>query len=212
MERRLFGKRLQSHGKRELCLGGVVREWIMSGRVYSLTHTAAANTHTWMKKWMFKNVQRNLQKQQLFLSETQNMNNSEFKSHKANKHSCFIQNRGHTHRHTCYHKVSYHTNCAWLNSRGGKGMSVCFCVCSFLDRASLYDTKPGFLSSKIQCHLPLQRPGLFVPSHLDQHRGSSVAPKGTILPFLRITYIPTLFPWAKETHSYPKGLFSSFNL
>lgn len=35
---------------------------------------------------------------------------------------------------------------------GGKGMCVFVCVyvcvCSLLDRVSLYDTKPGFLSSK----------------------------------------------------------------
>lgn len=49
METRLFGKRLQSHGKRGLCLDGVVREWITSGRVYGLTYTAANITHTLTK-------------------------------------------------------------------------------------------------------------------------------------------------------------------
>lgn len=85
---------------------------------------------------------------------------------------------------------------------------MCGCVCSVLDRASLYDTKPGFLSPKIQCRLPLQRPGLFLPSHLDQHRGSSVAPKRTILPFLSATYIPPPPIFPEQRHTFiPKGAF-----
>ncbi len=80
----------------------------MSGRVYGLTHTAAAHTRTrtyaQMKKWMLENAQRNLQKQTcilfgifFFLSErdkTRTIQN--LTPRKANKHSCFAQNRRHT--------------------------------------------------------------------------------------------------------------------
>lgn len=90
--------------------------------------------------------------------------------------NCFAKNHGWTNvQRTCNHKVSYHTNCVWLYSWGKE--NVCVCVCARLLEQSVSLWYKALLSQlKIQCHLPLQSPGLFVPSHLDQNRGSSVAP------------------------------------
>lgn len=134
MERRLFGKRLQSHGKRELCLGGVVREWIMSGRVYSLKHTAAANTHAHTHGWRngrsrtHRGILRN--KRALFFfcqrDKTWTIQNL---TRTKQINTAALHRIMDTHTHTQNHKVSYHTNCVWLNSRGEREC-VCVCVCA----------------------------------------------------------------------------------
>lgn len=143
----------------------------MSGRVYGLTHTAAANTHTHRRRngcsRMHRECLRNKHVPSFSSKRRQNVNNARLQSRKANKHSCYMQNYGQTQTgipHTCDHKVSYHTNSVWLTSwgevGGGGRRRNALCVCVFpLGQSVSYDTKPSFLSSKFSVIRFYKRPG-----------------------------------------------------
>lgn len=76
----------------------------MSGRVYSLTHTAAANMHTHtstcteeeMAAGECTETSSETNGRSLCRTQGQNANNSEMNVHKGNKHSCFAQICAHT--------------------------------------------------------------------------------------------------------------------
>lgn len=147
-------------------------------------------------------------------SKRQNVNNAQLKSHKAHKHSCFKKNRGHTQTHPT-HMLSQgllSQKLCMANLSRGKGMCFVFvCVPSWTE--CLLWHKAQLSQLKIQCHLLLQKTGLFVPSHLDQHRDSSVAPNRTMLPFLSISYIPTHFlSNLRHRVTFNEGFFLHFSV
>lgn len=123
----------------------------MSGRVYGLTHTAAANTHT---RTHTEEEEMDAQEctessetntRLLFLSKRrQNANNARLQSHKANKHSCYKQNYGQTQTHMRSQGLLSHKLCMANLLGGGEGMCCVLCVCSPLDRVSLMTQSPAF--------------------------------------------------------------------
>lgn len=127
----------------------------MSGRVYSLTHTAAANTHTHTQTMSAsRRHRRNPEKQThtpkfVVFSKRQNPDN--LSRTKANKHSCFPANPD---------RPAHMQSQGLLSRRNSPAERMC--VCSFSDRVSLYATKPGFLRLKLSVICLYKGPGYSV--------------------------------------------------
>lgn len=179
------------------------------------THSCSARAHTQahgLRNERMEKAQRTPQTQtcaRFFCQRDKTRTIKNLIRNKANKHSCFTQYRGHTQTHvlhTCYHKVSYHTNRVWLNSQGKGSVCVCVCVCAFLDRVSLYDTKPSFLSLKFSVICLYKGLGYSFQATWTKIEAPVYGPKSTILPFLSVTYInPPIFS-SRGPGSHSKGL------
>lgn len=85
---------------------------------------------------------------------------------------------------------------------------VCVCVCAFLDRVSLYDTKPSFLSLKFSVICLYKGLGYSFQATWTKIEAPVYGPKSTILPFLSVTYInPPIFS-SRGPGSHSKGTFN----
>lgn len=146
------------------------------------THSCSARAHTQahgLRNERMEKAQRTPQTQtcaRFFCQRDKTRTIKNLIRNKANKHSCFTQYRGHTDTrptHMLSQGFLSHKPC--MAKLSGERECVCVCMCvRFLGQGVSLWYKAQLSQLKIQCHLPLQRAGLFVPSHLDQNRGSSV--------------------------------------